>query len=90
MWFYYLLNFKHCIIVEPVQPVPSYVPGGGLNAIQEDSEMEEKETASKHESEESAAKSQPPPPPHQLFTEPKALSLEDVEILSESILYTLW
>ena len=47
--------------------------------------MEEKETASKHESEESAAKSQPPPPPHQLFTEPKALSLEDVEILSESI-----
>ena len=66
-----------------MQPIPSYVPGG-LNAIQEDSEMEEKETVSKHDSEESANKvqgvlSQP-------LTEPKALSSDDIDILSECII----
>ena len=68
-------------MVEPVQPMPSYTPGTGLNAIQEDSELEEKETDSRKGSTASGDKSTALPT--QLFSEPRAVSDEDVIILSE-------
>lgn len=62
--------------------MPSYVPGGGLNAIQEDTEMEEsqsqKESESSVENHKSAAHRTP-------VAEPQALSTDEINILSETI-----
>ena len=79
-----LIKSLFCVTVE-IQPMPSYTPGTGLNAIQEDSEMEEKETGSAKGSEASEGHEKKPlpeipPPPN----EPEALSPEDVMILSKS------
>ncbi|KAF6039109.1 hypothetical protein EB796_002581 [Bugula neritina] len=65
---------------QPVQPIPSYQPGGGLNAIQEDMELEEQETQNKKDEEKETSQKYTSLP-LQFFTEPKALSEEDVEIL---------
>jgi len=65
---------------QSVQPIPSYQPGGGLNAIQEDMELEEQETQNKKDEEKETSQKYTSLP-LQFFTEPKALSEEDVEIL---------
>lgn len=66
--------------------MPSYTPGTGLNAIQEDSEMEEKETDSNRGSELSEGRDKKALNSAQPASEPEALSPEDVIILSKFFL----
>lgn len=66
-----------------MQPVPSYNPGGGLNAIQEDSEMEEKESHSRQLSDGSGDKIIAVPQYNPNGPDSQSLSNDDVAILSE-------
>lgn len=66
-----------------IQPMPSYTPGTGLNAIQEDSELEEKENDSVKGSEASEGRDKKASLEPLAPSEPDALSPEDVIILSE-------
>ena len=68
-------------VVEPVVPIPAYTPGGGLNAIQEDAEQEEKETSSRRSSQDKSAEPKWRP---EMINEPAKLCEEDIVILSES------
>lgn len=75
------MYLRDCV-VEPVQAVPAYVPGSGLNAIQEDSELEEKESSGRRDSGASGDKRTGPVPSAMPIAEPQALSVDDINILS--------
>lgn len=81
-----LLKFAFLVIfitAEPIQPVQTYMPGSGLNAIQEDSEQEEKENSSRRDSDASREKGAVPAPLAMPPAEPHALSIDDINILSK-------